>query len=77
MPQAYPCCNHCIMKVKINNREIECQAENLSQLITELNLPDKGMAVAVGKRMVPRAEWTERILNEGDDILIIKAVCGG
>ena len=65
------------MKVKINNREIECQAETLSQLITELNLPDKGMAVAVGKRMVPRAEWTERILNEGDDILIIKAVCGG
>lgn len=65
------------MKVKINDRETECQAENLSQLITELGMPEKGIAVAVDKRMVPRAEWESRILKEWDEILIIKAVCGG
>lgn len=65
------------MKVKVNNRETDSQAENLSQLISELNMPDKGIAAAVGRRMVPRAEWADYILKEGDEILIIKAVCGG
>jgi len=31
----------------------------------------------VNQRMVPRTEWDSYILNEGDNIIIIKAVCGG
>ena len=65
------------MKLKVNDKEVETGATNLSQFSQEQNLPVTGIAVAVNQRMIPRAEWTSYVLNEGDNILIIKAVCGG
>lgn len=65
------------MKLKVNNTEKECSSEHIQSLLSELNLPDKGIAVAINKKMVPRAEWTSRVLAEGDEIIVIKAVCGG
>ena len=65
------------MKLKVNDKEVETGATNLSQFSQEQNLPTSGIAVAVNQRMIPRAEWDSYALNEGDSILIIKAVCGG
>jgi len=65
------------MKLKVNNQEMETGAITLSQFSQEQNLPTTGIAVAVNQRMVPRTEWDSYILNEGDNIIIIKAVCGG
>lgn len=65
------------MKLKVNNKEVETQASNLFQLANELNLPSKGIAVAVNKEMIPRTEWQGFALKENSDIIIIKAVCGG
>ena len=65
------------MKLKVNDKEVETGAANLSQLSQELNLPATGIAVAVNQRMISRSEWDNQPLNEGDRILIIKAVCGG
>jgi sulfur carrier protein len=65
------------MKLKVNDQEVESGATTLSLFSLEQNLPATGIAVAVNNRMVPRAEWDSYTLNEGDRILIIKAVCGG
>lgn len=65
------------MKLKVNDQEVESEATTLSLFSLEQNLPATGIAVAVNNRMVPRAEWDSYTLNEGDRILIIKAVCGG
>ncbi len=65
------------MKVIINNKEVETGATLLLSLTEELALPAQGVAVAVNNRMIPRAEWNSRTLNEGDSIVIIKAACGG
>ena len=65
------------MKLTINNKEVETQSQNLSQLSQELNLPETGIALAVNQRMVPRSEWDNYVLNDGLQIIIIKAVCGG
>ncbi len=65
------------MKVKINNKETNITAQRLDQFAEELALPDKGVAVAVNNRMVTRADWAATMINEGDDIVVIKAVCGG
>lgn len=65
------------MKVTINNKETETQALNLRQLAEELNLPAKGIAVAMSNAMIPRARWEETPIKEGADIVIIKAFCGG
>ena len=65
------------MKIKINNKEVETQALTVADLAKEQNLPEKGVAVAISNEMVPRTEWENRMLKEGDDIVILKAFCGG
>lgn len=65
------------MKLKVNDQEVETGAINLLELSQELELPPAGVAVAVNQRMIPRTEWKVFTLNDGDNILIIKAVCGG
>lgn len=65
------------MKIRVNNKEVETQTCNLQRLSQELNFPQTGIAVAVNNRMIPRAQWEHYILNEHDDLIIIKAVCGG
>lgn len=65
------------MKIVINNKTTETQSSNLLQISEELSLPDKGVAIAVNNRMVPRTEWATTALAENDNIVIIKAACGG
>jgi sulfur carrier protein len=36
-----------------------------------------GIAVAVNGRVVPRAEWNDKEVQDGDDIEIVRAVQGG
>ena len=65
------------MKVRINNNEVETQETTVAELAQEQKLPEKGVAVAISNEMVPRTEWAQRALKEGDDIVILKAFCGG
>ena len=65
------------MKIKVNNKEVLTGACNLLKLSQELELSPTGIAVAVNNRMVPRTEWEHFVLNENDELIIIKAVCGG
>ncbi len=65
------------MKIRINNKEIETLAVTVADLAIEQNLPEKGVALAISNEMVPRTEWANRQLKEGDDIVILKAFCGG
>ena len=65
------------MKVNINNKETETQALNVKQLAEELNLPAKGVAIAISNSMVPRNDWEQTSIAQGADIVIIKAFCGG
>lgn len=66
-----------IMTILINNKPTETQATNLQELATELALPEKGVAMAMANKMVPRAEWSAKSLQENDSVVIIKAACGG
>lgn len=65
------------MKILINNKETEVMATTLAALAEELNLPAKGVAVAVAGKMVPRGAWAETALQEGYAVVIVKAACGG
>lgn len=65
------------MQVFINNQPTQTQATTLQQLSVELELPSKGVAVAIANRMIPRNEWEQTSLAEGSNIVIIKAACGG
>ena len=65
------------MKLNINRKETDVTATTVQELVAELGLPDRGVAVAISNRMVPRASWTETALAEGADVTIIKAAFGG
>lgn len=65
------------MNVLINNKPTETEAKNLGELAKEMSLPERGVAVAVANKMVPRAEWDNTPLADGANIVIIKAACGG
>ena len=65
------------MKVNINNKQTETQAKTVKELAEELKLPATGVAIAISNVMVSRDEWSTRAIAEGDDIVIVKAFCGG
>lgn len=66
------------MKIKVNNKETELiQGNNVASLAQQLELSQRGVAVALNNRMVPHSQWTEQEIKEGDSIVVIKAACGG
>ncbi len=65
------------MKVRINDKETEIFCKTVAELAKERQLPASGVAVAIANELVPRAEWASREIHEGDDIVILKAFCGG
>ncbi|MBR6196765.1 MAG: sulfur carrier protein ThiS [Bacteroidaceae bacterium] len=65
------------MKVTINNNTQDTVSTTVAALAEELSLPLKGVALAINNRMVPRTDWELTTLQENDNIVIIKATCGG
>lgn len=65
------------MKVLVNKKETEIKGSNVADLAHELGLPDKGVAIALHNHIIPRTEWENQSLSEGDSLVIIKAACGG
>lgn len=66
------------MKVQVNNKETELLSQSsIQQLALSMELPAAGVAIAVNNKMVPRTEWNQFVLKENDQIVIIKAACGG
>ncbi|MBO7591862.1 MAG: sulfur carrier protein ThiS [Bacteroidaceae bacterium] len=65
------------MDILINNKKTNVSSTNLLELAKEMNLPEKGVAVAISNQMIPRTEWASTPITEGADVVIIKAACGG
>ena len=65
------------MNVTVNNKPVETGASTLKELALQLELPEKGVAVAVSNKMVPRSEWDNFAITEGVNIIVIRASCGG
>jgi sulfur carrier protein len=68
------------MKVVVNGeaRDLEAGA-SVADAVAAAGAPDaeRGVAVAVEGEVVPRGEWAERILAEGETIEVVHAVQGG
>ncbi|CDC65221.1 thiamine biosynthesis protein ThiS [Bacteroides sp. CAG:770] len=65
------------MNVTVNNKPVETGSSTLKELALQLELPEKGVAVAVSNKMVPRSEWENFAITEGVSIIVIRASCGG
>ena len=66
------------MKIYINQKEIEVH-DNISvkELLDMQQIAIEGTAIAIDNKLVPKNEWNDRILTDGNKITIIRATFGG
>ncbi len=66
------------MKVLLNNRICEVSEQiSVQELIAGQGLERPNVAVALNNRLVPRGEWADTHLNDGDKVVVITAAYGG
>ncbi len=67
------------MKAFINNKEISIESNvSLKKIIEDNNIKNfVGLAIAVNNNIIPRKDWDNYLLNDGDKIIVIEATCGG
>lgn len=67
------------MTITCNGARADTEARTIADLLVE-RLGDPrppGVAVAVDSEVVPRAAWSERVLEDGAVVEIVTAVQGG
>ena len=67
------------MRIVLNGqrRELDGDQANVADLIRELGLEDKRIAVERNEEIVPRSRYADTPLADGDKIEIVGAVGGG
>lgn len=67
------------MQITVNNqpRELGDIAITLTQLLSQMDVPAAGTAIALNQNVVPRSQWDEQPLENGDQVMIIRATAGG
>jgi len=50
---------------------------NVSQLLEELGLTEKRLAVEINQQIIPRSDFSSFILSEKDNVEIVQAIGGG
>ena len=65
------------MNVTINGESRIVSAESLNALIEELGMKPDRVAVELNREIVPRNEWAQTQLKEGDRLEVVHFVGGG
>ena len=65
------------MNVFINGEAKQVQAITLAELVNELNLQDKRIAVELNQQLIAKSRHAETVLTDDAKIEIIQAVGGG
>lgn len=69
------------MKIQVNGQDrqfTEPGALKLTDILSELDVKQqRGIAIAVNGRVIPKSQWMQAELGDGDVIEIIRATQGG
>lgn len=66
------------MEIKVNGKLIVAnEGATVDDVPALAGINREGIAIAVENRVIRKTEWKNTILNNGDRITVIKAVCGG
>ena len=66
------------MQIIVNGEQREVtDGLTAEQLVTDMDIAGKRIAMEVNLEIVPRSRYSEHILNAGDKIEIVHAVGGG
>ena len=65
------------INIRINGEQKTVKSETLAQLLTEIDLADRKVAVELNKNIISRPEYPSTNLSDGDSIEIVHFVGGG
>ncbi len=67
-----------MIQIKVNDQVQQFEkAINLEQLVAQLEISSRGIAIAVNATVAKRDHWSETYLQQNDEVLIIKSTQGG
>lgn len=67
-----------MMTIVLNGEKQQVTANtSIRQLLNNLNLENKRLAVEINQQIIPRSEFDQHILNEMDKVEIVQAIGGG
>ena len=67
-----------MITVLVNETQVEIEGNaNLHQLMQTVDSNIDGVAIAINNQIIPKDSWDKQILNQNDNVLIIKATQGG
>ncbi len=66
------------MHILVNDEHVKCETGlHVAALLAQLDQDKPGVALALNQQILPRAQWTERSLQEGDALLLFQVIAGG
>lgn len=67
------------MQVTVNQQvhNLQVNKQSLIQLLSYLSLNQQGIAIAINQDVIPKTQWVETQVNDGDDISIFTMIAGG
>ncbi len=67
-----------MLAIQLNGelRQIQAQ-QTVADLVTELELANQTIAIAINRQIVPRGSWSERLLCANDQVEVVRAIGGG
>ncbi|MEX6627487.1 sulfur carrier protein ThiS [Tenacibaculum pacificus] len=67
-----------MITIKVNQKEHQIlETLTLQQFVEYLNIQTNGIAIAINSSVVKKTDWSLKLLQHNDDILIIKSTQGG
>ncbi len=66
------------MQIKVNGDTLEIhQGASLTELVEQLGLADKRIAIELNMEIIPRSEHPSTALSDNDNVEIVHAIGGG
>jgi sulfur carrier protein len=65
------------MKLIINDEINNLTVTTITSLLSVLEQPGKGIAVAVNQTIITRQKWDDFQLSENDQVTLFQAIAGG
>ena len=63
--------------ITLNGEPAEVEGLTVAELLERMDVPDRGVAVAVDAEVVPRGEWGTHVVEDGARVEVVTAVQGG
>ena len=63
--------------ITLNGKPTDMERLTVAELLERMEVPDRGVAVAVDAEVVPRGEWATHVVEDGARVEVVTAVQGG